>query len=240
MALLVDADFTLYMSAAACETDYDYGDDVIVVQSRFGDLQQILTSEFRKMSERFPGQDLILFFSDSQNFRKQIYPEYKGARNRKKPCGYRRAIDWLSENYQIEREPQLEADDLLGIWQSRDNSEHIIVSPDKDMRQIPGRIFDGKELFEVTPEEGIRWHLIQSLSGDQTDGYGGCPGIGVKKAEALFDKFGQTWSTVVAAYEKAGLTEADALMNARLAKILQHEDYDFTTQSVRPWTPAAS
>jgi DNA polymerase-1 len=240
MALLVDADFTLYMSAAACETDYDYGDDVIVVQSRFGDLQQILTSEFRKMSERFPGQDLILFFSDSQNFRKQIYPEYKGARNRKKPCGYRRAIMWLSENYQIMREPQLEADDLLGIWQTKGGSQDIIISPDKDMRQIPGRIFDGKELFEVTPEEGIRWHLIQSLSGDQTDGYGGCPGIGVKKAEALFDKFGQSWSTVVAAYEKAELTEADALMNARLAKILQHEDYDFTTQSVRPWTPAAS
>jgi len=238
MTLLIDADYTLYMSAAACETDYDYGDDVTVVQSRFGELQEKLTREFKKISNRFPNQEMILFFSDSKNFRKEIYPDYKGQRNRKKPCGYRRAIGWLSGYYEIIRIPELEADDALGIIQTRDNSEHIIVSPDKDMRQIPGRIFNGEELFEVTLADGIRWHLIQSLSGDQTDGYGGCPGIGIKKAEGLFNKFGQSWDTVVAAYEKAGLTEEDALLNARLAKILTCDDYDFNTNRVRLWNPS--
>jgi DNA polymerase-1 len=81
--------------------------------------------------------------------------------------------------------------------------------------------------------------LIQTLSGDQTDGYAGCPGIGIKRAETLFEKYGESWLTVVAAYEKAELTEADALMNARLAKILTVDDYDFTTSSPILWTPAS-
>ena len=59
---------------------------------------------------------------------------------------------------------------------------NIIVSPDKDMRQIPGKLYNLDETVEVTEEEGMRWHLIQTLAGDQTDGYGGVPGIGVKRA----------------------------------------------------------
>ena len=134
--------------------------------------------------------------------------------------------------------PSLEADDALGIIQTKNpEADHIIVSPDKDMRQIPGRLYNLEELITVTPEEGKRWHLIQTLAGDQTDGYAGCPGIGVKKAEALFDKQGESWQTVVAAFEKAGLDEETALLNARLARILQSTDYDHSTGTVRLWTP---
>ena len=48
-------------------------------------------------------------------------------------------------------------------------------SPDKDMRQIPGKLYDFNETVEITPEEGARWHLIQTMSGDNTDGYSGVP-----------------------------------------------------------------
>ena len=54
---------------------------------------------------------------------------------------------------------------------------NIIVSPDKDMRQIPGKLYNLDETIEVTEEEGMRWHLVQTLAGDQTDGYGGVPGL---------------------------------------------------------------
>jgi len=243
MSLLIDADYTLYKNAAACEIDIDYGDDVIVVQSRFSELQQMLLWDLNKILDALNWEDdddVILFFSDSINFRKALYPEYKGHRNRKKPCGYRRAINWLSELYEVKTFRTLEADDALGIWQTKEpGTEHIIVSPDKDMRQIPGLLYNMEELVRITPEEGARWHLIQTLSGDQTDGYGGCPGIGIKKAEALFDKHGESWATVVGAFEKAGLTEEDALLNARLARILQSSDYDHTTGSVRFWNPPA-
>lgn len=242
MSLLIDADYIVYKNAASCEIDIDYGDDVIVVQSRFTDLQRALLRDINKILTELNWTDdegVILFFSDSTNFRKQIYPEYKGHRNRKKPCGYKRAINWLRDLYDVRIYPTLEADDALGIAQTAEpEAGHILVSPDKDMRQIPGRLYDlTNPVVEVTPEEGRRWHLIQTLSGDQTDGYGGCPGIGIKKAEALFDKHGESWETVVAAFEKAGLTEADALLNARLARILQATDYDHSTGTVRLWDP---
>ena len=49
------------------------------------------------------------------------------------------------------------------------------------MRQIPGKLYDFKETVDITPEEGARWHLIQAMAGDNTDGYAGVPGIGIKK-----------------------------------------------------------
>ena len=70
--------------------------------------------------------------------------------------------------------PTLEADDALGIYATK-HPGNVICSPDKDMRQIPGQLFDMKETMSVTPEEGAKWHLIQTLAGDQTDGYAGVP-----------------------------------------------------------------
>jgi 5'-3' exonuclease len=115
----------------------------------------------------------------------------------------------------------LEADDALGIYATKEPG-HIICSPDKDMRQIPGQLFDlTQEVVEITPEMGDRWHLIQAMAGDQTDGYAGIPGIGIKRAEALLEANGATWQTVVEAFAAKDLDESVALMNARLAKILQ-------------------
>ena len=133
----------------------------------------------------------------------------------------------------------LEADDALGIYATKEPG-HIICSPDKDMRQIPGQLFDlTQEVVEITPEMGDRWHLIQAMAGDQTDGYAGIPGIGIKRAEALLEANGATWQTVVEAFAAKDLDESVALMNARLAKILQCDDYDFTNQEPRLWNPSS-
>jgi DNA polymerase-1 len=136
--------------------------------------------------------------------------------------------------------PTLEADDALGIYATKEPG-HILCSPDKDMRQIPGQLYDLTDgVVTVEPEEGRRWHLIQTLAGDQTDGYAGVPGIGIKRAVALFEKEGYTWDTVVKAFAEKDLGEDVALMNARLAKILQCDDYDFTNQKPRLWSPSSS
>jgi DNA polymerase-1 len=243
MIVRIDCDYLVYKSAVCCEYDVDYGDDLIVVQSRFSEVQSLITNEIKKICATLETKqdDVVLYFSDSKNFRKILYPDYKGHRNRKKPCGYKRAINWLREHYQVVSMPYLEADDALGIDATKDqDNTSIIVSPDKDLRQIPGRLYDFNEVVNVTPEEGTRWHLIQTLAGDQTDGYPGCPGIGVKKAESLFNKYGENWKTVVKAFESAGLTEENALLNARLARILQHTDYDFVANTFIPWSPTTA
>ena len=86
--------------------------------------------------------------------------------------------------------PTLEADDALGIYATQNRGKCCICSPDKDMRQIPGRLFDMSEMMNVEEDEGAKWHLVQTLAGDQTDGYAGCPGIGVKRAITLFEEKG--------------------------------------------------
>ena len=240
MKLLIDADFIVYKSCAAAETEIDFNDDVILVTSNFSDAYGATKRELTKLRDQFGSfVTLKLFFSDSKNFRKKIMPEYKGHRNRKKPCGYKRVIKELRKEYDVLIKPNLEADDAMGIYATK-NPGNIIASPDKDMRQIPGKLYNFDETFTITPEEGAKWHLIQTCAGDSTDGYSGVPGIGVKRAEALFDKKGYSWKTVVETFEDKGLTEEDALLNARLARILTADDYDFKKKRPKLWTPAAN
>ena len=235
MKLLIDADYIVYKSCAGAEDEINFGDDVILVVSKFSEALSNVQRELSKIKNNFMWDvpEMVLFFSDSVNFRKKILPSYKGHRNRKKPCGYRRVITELSKRYKVIRIPELEADDAMGIYATA-NPGNIIVSPDKDMRQIPGKLYNLDEVVDITPEEGYRWHLIQTMAGDQTDGYAGVPGIGIKRAVALFDEHGYTWDTVVKAFTDKDMTEEDALINARLAKILTTNEYD---GQVIPWTP---
>ena len=238
MKLLVDADYIVYKGCAGAEDEIDWGEDVITVVSRFSEAMRYVERDLNNIKNEFMWDtpEMVLFFSDSKNFRKKIYPEYKGHRNRKKPCGYKRVITELGNSYQVIVMPELEADDSMGIYATA-NPGNIICSPDKDMRQIPGRLYDMKETVTIDPIEGARWHLIQTLAGDQTDGYSGVPGIGVKRAVTLFEDQGYSWKTVVNAFKDKDLTEEDALMNARLARILTCTDYDPIERAVIPWTP---
>jgi len=240
MKLLIDADYIVYKSCAAAETEVDFGNDVILVTSNFSDAYNATQRELTKLKNKLGSfSDIILFFSDSTNFRKKIFPAYKGHRNRKKPCGYKRVINALREEYKVIIKPTLEADDSLGIYATK-YPGNIIASPDKDMRQIPGQLYNFEETFTIDPEAGAAWHLIQSISGDQTDGYGGVPGIGVKRAETLFKEKGYTWKAVVEAFAERDLSEEEALINARLARILTVDDYDFKKKTPKLWSPASS
>ena len=237
MNLLIDADFIVYKCCAACETEIDYGEDVIFVTSNFSDAYNAVTKEISNITKQFGDfAKPILFFSSPNNFRKKISPDYKGHRNRKKPCGYKRVIRSLKIQYNVIIMNTLEADDAMGIYATQ-HPGNIIVSPDKDMRQIPGKLYDLETSKDITAEEGAKWHLIQTLAGDQTDGYSGVPGIGVKRAETLFQKEGYSWATVVKAFTDKGLTEDEALTNARLAKILTIDDYDTKQQQPKLWSP---
>ena len=240
MKLLVDADYIVYKACAGAEDEIDWGDDVILVVSSYSRAKTFVDTELRKIRDEFPfSKEMILFFSDSENFRKKIFPDYKGHRNRKKPCGYKRVIRELEKEYEIIRMDTLEADDALGIYATA-NPGNMICSPDKDMKQIPGLLYNMEAGMNVTPEEGEQMHYLQTISGDQTDGYSGVPGMGMKRAAAWFDKYGYNWDAVVRAFVEKDLGEREALMNARLAKILTVNDYDFEQQQPILWTPDSS
>ena len=237
--LLIDSDFLAYKAAQACEIGIDFGEDVIIAQSQFSEVLKVFHNELNKVTKAMMEDNFILYFSSTQNFRKKIYPDYKGHRMKRKPLGYKRLVNYCRKNHNFKLIEGLEADDTIGIEATRfADPNNIIVSPDKDMRQIPSTLWDMKDdVVEITKDDGDRWHLIQSLSGDPTDGYSGCPGIGVKRASELLDKNENKWEAVCKAYRDRGLSDDDALLNARLAKILRNEDYDHDRNQPILWTP---
>jgi DNA polymerase-1 len=107
------------------------------------------------------------------------------------------------------------------------------------MRTISGDIYNTRtgKMITVTEEEADYNHLMQTLTGDAVDNYIGCPGIGKVNAKKILDAADDKWAAIVKAYEKAGLTEEDALIQARCARILRHTDYDLEKKEVILWSP---
>ena len=73
MKLLIDADYIVYKCCAACETEIDYGEDVILVTSNFSEAYSAVKREISNIQMQFGSfAKPTLFFSDSKNFRKKF------------------------------------------------------------------------------------------------------------------------------------------------------------------------
>lgn len=242
LTLLIDADITAYQATASAEMEYEWADDIWTLYSDLKQAKEHFDYLVYKLVEETDIHDYKLCFSDSANFRKTIYPDYKGNRKGRKPIGYNELKRWAMDKHPSFSRVNLEADDCLGILATKYPGKIVIATMDKDLLTIPGLVYkikpDGSaSMIKVTPEEADYNFLLQALTGDTTDNYKGCPGVGPKRAEELFKKHGAVWKTVEDAYLKAGLTKEDALLNARMARILRDTDYDFTKEEVILWTP---
>lgn len=195
----------------------------------------------------------VFCLSGKENFRKEFNPEYKSNRTKRKPILFLELRDWVVREFDTFERRGLEADDVMGILATTDvigyaEEEKVICSIDKDLRTIPGLHWnwDKQDGFVDEPDtvkeiDAIRMFYRQGLMGDKTDGYHGCPGIGPVSAakvvtEEMVDET-EMWKAVVACYVKAGFEESDALMNARCARILRAQDFDFEKGEVILWTP---
>lgn len=187
--------------------------------------------------------DLIMVLSGSKNFRYQLDPSYKSNRKgTRKPLGYNALVEWLKETYQerVVSNTLLEADDYLGILATKpDAPESIIVSDDKDLQTIPGKLYRLGSLSTIDDNQAERYWMLQTLMGDPADGYKGCPGVGPVKADKILAKPGSYWENVKREYLKAGLSEDYAVLQARLARILRFADWDSTLKQPILWAPPA-
>lgn len=242
MLLAIDADVPCYGAAEHAETEIQWDEDTFSI---YGDLDKAKDS-FRHRLETYQEltgiEEFKLCWSCGPLFRKELNPDYKGGRKRK-PVGYGALKEWAIETYPSFIKQGLEADDCMGILATKFPGRVVIISVDKDLLTIPGRMYrinakgDSGEWHETSQKEADFRFLSQALSGDATDGYTGIPGMGKAKADSLLKKKGAVWQTVVDAYVDAGMTKEDALMNARMARILRADDWDFDKQEVKLWTP---
>lgn len=233
--LLVDGDIVAYKAAVVAETPIDWGDGVWTLHAHEKDVIGSMEEFMSKIIEESKCDKVITCLSGDRLYRKDVAPYYKANRKgTRKPMLLNFAKNYLHEKYNGRVEDKLEADDLLGILGSNDLST-VIWSLDKDLLTIPAyHLLDGK-VTEVDEEEANYWFLYQTLVGDSTDNYKGCPTVGAKKADKLLQEKGATWQTVVDAFADQGLGEEVAIENARLARILRDGEYDFKTKEVTLW-----
>ena len=150
----------------------------------------------------------VIFDAARENFRNEIYPDYKA--NRPEPpedlipqfALIKRAVEAFSVP-SLQKEGY-EADDLIATYtkQARAAGAYVtIVSSDKDLMQLlgPGVIMydtmkntrlseeDVEKKFGVPPDKVVD---VQALAGDSTDNVPGVPGIGIKTAALLINEYG--------------------------------------------------
>lgn len=247
--LLIDADTIAFKAALGAEHNHEWEDNVI---SRGADLNlaiETFENEVTKLCETYGATDHRIALTGPINFRKTVLPTYKAKRGPKPIClGELR--EHIVANCGGVIKTGIEADDVVGIWATHPTlikGDKIVYSIDKDLRTIPCRYTNGKgPVMQLTVSSANYCFLKQVLTGDSTDGYAGLPGCGPKGASKLLMDFVDegggfntklAWLAIVDAYIARGLTADDALVQARVARILRYQDFNFKTKEPILWSP---
>ena len=249
MIALVDADSLLYKVGFAIEERVIWNEMEVLAglekekdESYFTDIEQCYRTLNQLVSNITFATDCdgsVLVFSGSDNFRLSLPTSYKENRKEsRKPMGYAEILEYAKQVYNTKTVDGIEADDFVVWLKTQDPENYIVCAIDKDvLYQTVGTHYNYHTDEEVTTKEwdAVKYAYFQTLTGDSSDGYKGCPGIGKVKAEKLLDGLKtelELWQAVVAAYESKGLTEEDALWTMRLANMHQ-----FDGEKIVFWNP---
>ena len=244
MTLLIDADWLIYNSCCACEEDTRWTAHEHTLHSDERDIMNMIDNRI-DVYKTIAGEkhDIVMCFTSYPTFRHEIFPEYKIHRiGKRKPLALRSVINNCKKIYDCVSYPNLEGDDVLGLLATNGQYKNpIIVSVDKDMRTIPCKLIAADEVEHITEKKANRHWFEMSIAGDSTDGIVGVKGTGMVTATKLLadtpDTIDALWSKVAETYTKKGYTLADAILNARLTRILREGDYDYNTGTVKLWNP---
>lgn len=280
--LIIDGDVIAFIAAAASERNVqdEYGN--VTRMGFFDEASALASGLVAKFKTQLKADGVQVVLSDPvENWRYDVDRNYKGNRNHEDvpPVLLKPLKEYLVKEYGADWLPRCEADDYVGLLLTdpvlNENVNLIAVGRDKDFKCIPGWHFqigksvkdlpDKIEPFHITLEEADRWHFMQALAGDSTDGFYGCPGIGMKRAASIIDECAllvptdgvitrgkntgspvirwvkkpaeTVWDCIVSNYQKAGLGEMEALQSAQCAHLLRHGEYNFETHEVKLWSP---
>jgi DNA polymerase-1 len=158
-------------------------------------------------SKHKPTHFAVIFDSARKNFRNDIYSEYK-ANRAEAPDDLAPQFEYIRKSVKAFNLPSIEllnyeADDLIATYAKKiteAGAKVTVISSDKDLMQLVSnkvRLFDPMksrvigekeviEKFGVKPDQVID---VQSLAGDSSDNVPGVPGIGIKTAAELINKY---------------------------------------------------
>jgi len=204
-------------------------------------LLQIQNHISEQMINEITGVELFIT-TCSNSFRKELSPSYKANRKRNK------YVWMLRDHYQINGahfSDTHEADDLIAIRAKEIGVDNcIVVSPDKDLKQIGGyywsyyrqksRDMDGeliinefgfaetefkqKAIDYISMEDASKMFWVQMLMGDNSDGVKGLNKVGVKTAEKILFDSSVHWFRTAREYISRGQKQ-DFKTNYKLLKL---------------------
>ena len=170
-------------------------------------LHKLLEDSRSDASKNKPTHFVVIFDSARKNFRNEIYKDYKANRS-ETPEDLVPQFEYIRKSvdaFNVTSAEMLnyEADDLIATYTDqiiKKGAKVTIVSGDKDLMQLvkPGvRLYDPmksrvlgnkevKEKFGVEPSKVVD---VQALAGDSSDNVPGVPGIGIKTAAELINKY---------------------------------------------------
>ena len=197
-------------------------------------LFKLLEDSKSKENLQKPTHFAVIFDSARKNFRNEIYKDYKANRS-DAPDDLIPQFDFIRKSVMAFNLPSVElinyeADDLIATYTEqilKIGAKVTIVSSDKDLMQLFNknvRIYDpmknkflGEE--DVIKKFGVKSDKVidvQSLAGDTSDNVPGVPGIGVKTAAELINKYGNLEKLLSKAHE--------IKQNKRRETILENKD----------------
>ncbi len=154
-----------------------------------------------------PTHFAVIFDSARKNFRNEIYSEYKANRS-EAPDDLVPQFEYIRKSVKAFNLPSIElinyeADDLIATYAKKiikAGAKVTVISSDKDLMQLVSdniRLYDPMkskvlgekeviEKFGVKPQQVVD---VQSLAGDSSDNVPGVPGIGIKTASELINKY---------------------------------------------------
>ena len=166
-----------------------------------------------------PSHFAVIFDSARKTFRNEIYSDYKANRS-EAPDDLAPQFEYIRKSVLAFNLPSVElknyeADDLIATYAEqilKKGAKVTIVSSDKDLMQLYRknvRIFDPMKNKFITEEDilskfGVDSSKVidvQALAGDSSDNVPGVPGIGVKTAAELINKYGTLEKLLMSAHE---------------------------------------
>ena len=220
------------------------------------------TAVILRLLEQESPEYLAVSFDLGKTFRDEIYPEYKGTRE-KMPDDLRLQIERIREVVSAFGIPTLEAegyeaDDVLGTVAKRvgaDGVKVIILTGDRDLLQLvddqvvirlagqklseaidygPKEV---KEKYQLEPSQLVD---LKAMVGDKSDNIPGVAGVGEKTAVTLLQEYGDLDSI----YEhlddvpprfrtKLEAGKEDAELSRKLGRIVVEVPIDFNLESCR-------
>ena len=171
-------------------------------------LFKLLEDSKSKENLQKPTHFAVIFDSARKTFRNEIYSDYKANRS-EAPDDLAPQFEYIRKSVVAFNLPSVdlvnyEADDLIATYAEQilaKGAKVTIVSSDKDLMQLYTknvRLFDPMKNKFITPDDIVskfgvdskKVIDVQALAGDSSDNVPGVPGIGIKTAAELINKYG--------------------------------------------------